>query len=140
MNLVTSENLNSCQLRRHLLDQQQQSLMNQESALAMETSTEKINASKQLSILYESLSDPNLDDNTRNSINAQIQKIQNDLQSKEQLINIQMEQLGMLENSVETQSKTLEGQITKFSKEIENIEDAEKDAIDNASPKYKGLG
>ena len=140
LNIMASENLNTTQLKRQLLDNQQQSLMNQETAVSMDLCTAKMNASKELSALYEKLADESLSDAARSAINSQVQAIQNKLQLQEQSLNLQTQELGMQENGIESQSKSLESQITKLSKEIENIEDAEKDAIENATPQYKGLG
>ena len=140
IDITTTGNLNNCQARRDLLSQQQEGLMQQESALSIDNSNVKIKYSQELSDLYQQLADPTLTDESKDALESKIKELQNKQQMEEEVIRLELSKIGMQENHLELQGKALDSQIEKYTKELESIEDAESNAIEKQTPHYNGIG
>ena len=79
-------------------------------------------------------------DDERERINAEIKKIEAENQQELDDINRQIYLVGVKEKAIELEVKRLDTMVTALQKQLEAVQDAESKAIDNATPKFKGLG
>ena len=76
----------------------------------------------------------------REKINAEIKKIEAENQAELDDINRRIYLVGVKEKAIELEVKRLDTMVTAIQKQLEAVQDAESKAIDNATPKFKGLG
>lgn len=88
---------------------------------------------------YEDLSDAESSDE-RESINAEIKAIEQEFKAEQDEINRQVYEIGIKEQVYDNEQKRLATQVEKESKELETLEQAVKTGVDNATPKFNGLG
>ena len=55
-------------------------------------------------------------------------------------INNQIYQVGIKENAIEMEVKSLDTEVTALQKQLESVEQAEGQAINRATPKFGGVG
>ena len=75
----------------------------------------------------------------RDDINAEINKIQQQNQKELDAINRKIYLIGVKEASVEMEVKRLDTQVTALQQQLEAVQEAEGKAIQNATPKFKGV-
>lgn len=136
--LTATSRLNAAQVQLMMLDDQQYAIATQKLDLQSELSAKRQASAEKQASMYEHLADAS--DGEKDSINAEIAAAQKDAAAEEEVINQKTYALAKSENAIEVQKKALETQITKWSKELEQIEKAEADGIERANPKYSGLG
>ena len=79
-------------------------------------------------------------DNARNTINAEIKKIEQENQAELDDINREIYLVGIKEAAVEMEVKRLDTMVSALQKQLEAVEEAEGKAIDRATPKFNGVG
>lgn len=94
--------------------------------------------SAQLGLLYNDLADAD-DSVTRQSINDKINEQQSMFDAEVAVINNLIYQTSIKENAIEMEVKRLDTEVSALQKELDAIEEAEGDAIDKATPKFKGV-
>lgn len=145
--LVLDSQLNSVQLQQTQRSNEQYALATDTLSLQQQLTSQQASQSNQLAAEYEKLADvgQNGEDqdaikNQRDSINADIQELQQKFQSENDSINRQIYQVGVKENAIELEVKRLDTMVTTLQKQLEATEEAEGKAIDRATPKFNGVG
>ena len=75
----------------------------------------------------------------REAINAEIKKIEAENQAELDDINRRIYLVGIKEASIEMEVKKLDTQVTALQQQLEAVQEAEGKAIQNATPKFKGV-
>lgn len=95
--------------------------------------------SLELAELYGQLAETT-DTDDRASINAQINQKEAEFEAELDEINRNIYLVSVKENAIEMEVKRLDTQVTALQKQLEAVQEAEGQAIDRATPKFKGVG
>ena len=95
--------------------------------------------SSQLATLFSQLASAE-NSTDRERINNLINARQNEFEKENQAINDNIYLTAVKEQAIELEVKRLDTQITSLEKQLKAVEEAESDAIDRATPKFKGVG
>ena len=93
----------------------------------------------ELADMYRRLAETN-DEDERNSINAEIQAMQQDHTQEQDAINQQIYEVSVKENAIEMEVKRLDTMVTTLQQQLKAVEEAEGSAIERATPKFAGVG
>ncbi len=137
--LVLDGQLNNAQLQQTQRSNEQYALATQTLSLQQQLTSMNASQSGELADLYAQLADAD-DDNARASINAQIKQKELEFEQEIDGINRQIYQVSVKENAIEMEVKRLDTMVTALQKQLEAVEDAEGEAINRATPKFKGVG
>ena len=137
--LVLDQQLNSAQLQQTQRSNEQYALATQTLGLQQQLSSLQSAQALELAAEYEKLAETT-DSQARDSINAQIQAMQNEQKAEQDNINREIYQVGVKEQAIELEVKRLDTMVTALQKQLEAVEEAEGQAIDRATPKFSGLG
>ena len=137
--LVLDGQLNNAQLQQTQRSNEQYKLATQTLSLQQQLTSLNAAQSGELAALYEDLANTT-DTNARNSINAEIKSREEAFEQEVDKINREIYQVSVMENALEMEVKRLDTMVTALQKQLEAVEQAEGQAIDRATPKFKGVG
>lgn len=137
--VVLTGNLNIVSLQQTQRSDEQYRLGTQTLSLQQQMSSMQASQSEELADLYRDLSSASGSD-ARNSISNQINAKQGDFDKELDAINQEIYKVSVKENSLEMLVKRLDTMVSTIQKQLEAVEEAESDAIDRATPKFKGVG
>ena len=137
--LVLDAQLNSAQLQQTMRSNEQYALATETLGLQQQMSSLQASQATEIAAEYEKLSKA---DGTkqRDSINAKIQKMQNEQKAEQDAIQRQIYQVSVQENAIELEVKRLDTMVSVLEKQLQAVEEAEGEAIDRATPKFSGVG
>lgn len=136
--LLTSQ-LQSYQLQQTQRSNEQFSIATQTASLKQKLASLGAAQAGELADLYEILADTTGTDE-RNSVNSLIKAKEEYFKQETDAINRELYQVSQKEAALELEVKNLDTKVTKIQKELETLEQAEKDGIDRSIPKFSGLG
>ena len=131
--------INSTQLQLTQRQDEQFALATQQTGLKQQLSSLTAAQATELAALYGELSSYS-DSDIRNEINDEIHQKEQEFKSEQDSINRQVYEVALKESAMEMEVKRLETVVSKYTKELEQIESAESDGIDRATPKFNGVG
>jgi len=137
--LEVTGQLNCVSLQQTQRSNEQYMLATDTLSLQQQMSSMQASQSGELAELYEKLASAS-GTSERDSINAQIQAKEQSFNQELDSINREIYSTSVKENTVEMAVKRLDTEVTTLQKQLESIEQAESDAIDRATPKFKGVG
>ena len=137
--LVLDSQLNSAQLQQTQRSNEQYSMANDKLGLQRQLSALQVAQGTELASLYEDLAGAT-DDQQRQQIEADIADMEADHKLQQENINNQIYEVGIKENSIEMEVKSLDTEVTALQKQLEGVEQAEGQAINRATPKFGGVG
>lgn len=137
--LVLDGQLNNAQLQQTQRSNEQYALATQTLSLQQQLTSMNASQSGELSTLYGDLANADTEAK-RNEINAQIKQKELEFEQEVDDINRQIYQVSVKENAIEMEVKRLDTMVSTLQKQLEAVEDAEGDAINRATPKFKGVG
>lgn len=130
--------LNSYQLMQTMKQNEQYRLATQELGLGQQQTSTKAGQALELASLYEKLA-KTTDTSQRQSIENTIAQKQKEHEAALALIENEIYKISVQEQGIEMEIKRLDTKVTATQKDLEAVEEAEGDAINRATPKYKGL-
>ena len=137
--LALDMQLNMAQLEQTMASNAQYCLATKTLSLNQELASTQAGQSAQLAAQYEKLSGER-DSGVRDDINTEIARLQKEFDQENDRINQQIYQVSVAENAIEMTVKRLDTMVTALQKQLEAVEQAEGQAIDRATPHFKGLG
>ena len=137
--LALDMQLNMAQLEQTMASNAQYALATKSLSLNQELASTQSGQSQQLAAQYEKLSGT-IDSAERQAINDKIAQYQKEFDMENDKINQQIYQVSVAENAIEMTVKRLDTMVTALQKQLEAVEQAEGQAIDRATPHFKGLG
>ena len=137
--LVLDGQLNNAQLQQTQRSNEQYALATQTLSLQQQLTSLNAAQSGELAELYGKLSEETNSD-ARNSINAEIKSKEEAFEQEVDKINRDIYKVSVMENALEMEVKRLDTMVTALQKQLEAVEQAEGQAIDRATPKFKGVG
>lgn len=137
--LVLDGQLNNAQLQQTQRSNEQYALATQTLSLQQQLTSMNASQSGELSTLYGDLANADTEAK-RNEINAQRKQKELEFEQEVDDINRQIYQVSVKENAIEMEVKRLDTMVSTLQKQLEAVEDAEGDAINRATPKFKGVG
>jgi predicted nuclease with TOPRIM domain len=137
--LALDMQLNMAQLEQTMASNAQYALATKSLSLNQELASTQSGQSQQLAAQYEKLSGTS-DSAERQAINDKIAQYQKEFDMENDKINQQIYQVSVAENAIEMTVKRLDTMVTALQKQLEAVEQAEGQAIDRATPHFKGLG
>ena len=135
--LLLDYRLNYYQLLQTMKQNHQYNLATQQLGLEQQKSSLGSSQALELAGFYEDLS--KADSSERESIQAKIESTKQVHVSELDAIAQEIYKIAVEEQGVEMEIKRLDTQVTATQKDLEAVEEAEGDAINRATPKYKGL-
>ncbi len=136
---VLDAQLNSVELQQTQRSNEQYKLATSELGLNQQMSSLTAAQSGELSALYEDLAQTT-DSNRRAQINAEIQAKNEAFEQEIDDINRDIYEVSIKETAIEMEVKRLDTMVTTLQDQLKAVEDAEGQAIDRATPKFKGVG
>ena len=137
--IVLDGQLNNVQLQQTQRSNEQYALATQTLSLQQQLTSMNAAQSGELANLYAALASTT-NSNSRDSINAQIQQKEQEFEAEIDSINREIYQVSVKENAIEMEVKRLDTMVTALQQQLEAVEEAEGQAIDRATPKFKGVG
>ncbi len=137
--LVLDGELNNAQLLQTQRGNDQYKLATQTLSLQQQLTSMDASQAGELADLYEQLSTATGTDD-RGEINAQIQSKEKDYQQEIDSINRDIYNVSIKENAVEMEVKRLDTMVTALSRQLQAVEQAEGQGVQNAVPKFGGVG
>ena len=137
--IVLDGQLNNVQLQQTQRSNEQYALATQTLSLQQQLTSMNAAQSGELATLYAALASTT-NSNSRDSINAQISQKQEEFEAEIDAINREIYQVSVKENAIEMEVKRLDTMVTALQQQLEAVEEAEGQAIDRATPKFKGVG
>ena len=137
--IVLDGQLNNVQLQQTQRSDEQYALATQTLSLQQQLTSMNAAQSGELANLYAALASTT-NSNSRDSINAQIQQKEQEFEAEIDSINREIYQVSVKENAIEMEVKRLDTMVTALQQQLEAVEEAEGQAIDRATPKFKGVG
>lgn len=137
--LVLSGIINSVQLQQTQRGDEQLNLSTRTLSLQSQVTNMQTSQSRELSVLYNSLSSAEGTDE-RSSINNLIESRQSLFDSELTTINNQIYQTSIKENAIEMEVKRLDTKLTALQKILEKTEEAEGKGIEKSIPNFNGIG
>ena len=137
--LALDMQLNMAQLEQTMASNAQYCLATKTLSLNQELASTQSGQSAELATLYDELS-TKTDSGERQAINDKIAAKQKWFDQENDKINQQIYQVSVAENAIEMTVKRLDTMVTALQKQLEAVEQAEGQAIDRATPHFKGLG
>lgn len=136
--LVLDSQLNSTQIQQTQRTNEQFDLANDKLGLQQQLSSIESSQAGELAALYDELATANSDQ--RDAINSDIRALE--LRHKQQLaeVNNEIYEVGIKENAIEMEVKSLDTEVTVLQKQLEGVEQAEGQAVNRATPKFGGVG
>ena len=77
---------------------------------------------------------------TRDNINSAIKQVEKEYQVEQDKINREIYEVSSKEQAVELEIKRLDTMLTSLKQELDQVLDAESDAIEKATPQFNGVG
>lgn len=137
--IVLTGQLNMVTLQQTQRSNEQMTLATNTLSLQQQLTSIQSAQSLELADLYQNLS-TTTDETKREQINAQIKEKQSKFDAEIDVINRDIYKVSVKENAIETEVKRLDTKVTALQKQLEAVEEAEGNAIDRATPKFKGVG
>ena len=137
--LVLDSQLNSAQLQQTQRSNEQFKLANDSMALKQELGSIQSSQALELADLYQELASAS-NDQQRQSIQGDIDSLKLQHQAQIDQVNRDIYTLGVKENSIEMEVKSLDTEVTALQKQLEGVEQAEGQGINRATPKFGGVG
>ena len=136
---VLDMQLNTVQLMQTQRSNEQYALATNTLGLNQQLSSLQSAQAGELADMYRRLAETN-DEDERNSINAEIQAMQQDHTQEQDAINQQIYEVSVKENAIEMEVKRLDTMVTTLQQQLKAVEEAEGSAIERATPKFAGVG
>ena len=136
--VVLDGQLNALELQQTQRSNEQYNLATQTLSLNQQMASMQASQSTELADKYEELANTEGEEG-RAQVNAEIKAMEEDFQAELDEINREIYKVSVKENIVEMQVKRLDTMVTAVQKELEAVEDAEGEAINRATPKFKGV-
>ncbi len=137
--LVLDGELNNAQLLQTQRSNDQYKLATQTLSLQQQLTSMNASQSGELSDLYEQLSSAT-GTSDRDSINSQIRSKEQAYQREIDGINRDIYNVSVKENAIEMEVKRLDTMVTTLSQQMQAVEQAEGQGVQNATPKFGGVG
>ena len=137
--LVLDNELNYAQLQQTQLSNEQFKLATRSTDLQQQLSSSNASHAGEMAKLYEDLAGAENDD-ARDQINAEIKQKELEYQQEIDAVNREIYQVSVQENGIEMMVKKMDTVVTALQKQLDAVEQAEGQAIDRATPKFKGVG
>ena len=137
--LVLDSQLNSAQLQQTQRSNEQFKLATTSAGLSQQLTSLSTAQSGELADLYGMLAE-STDSNVRASIQSRIEQKELEFEREADKINRKIYEIGIKENAIEMEVKRLDTQVTALQQQLQAVEEAEGDAINRATPKFKGVG
>ncbi len=137
--LVLDGQLNNAQLQQTQRSIEQYNLATRNTGLQQQLTSLNTAQSQELAELYGELAEGSSEE-MRNATNALIKQKELEYEAEADEINREIYKISIKENAIEMEVKRLDTQVTALQKQLDAVEQAESDAIDRATPKFKGLG
>ena len=137
--LVLDGLVNSVGLQQKQRSDEQYRLATNTLSLQSQLSNIQASQSQELELLYAELSTA-ADSSAREDVQRRIHTKQAGFDAELASINNKINQVSLKENAVEMEVKRLDTKLTALQKQLEAVEEAEKDGIDKATPKFNGVG
>ena len=137
--LVLDGELNSVQLQQTQRSNEQYALATHTLSLQQQLTSMTASQAGELADLYAELSEASGSDQ-RATINAEINEKEEEYEQELDEINRQIYEVSVKENAIEMEVKRLDTMVTTLQEQLDAIEEAEGDAIERATPKFKGVG
>ena len=137
--LVLDGQLNNAQLQQTQRSNEQYKLATQTLSLQQQLTSLNAAQSTELAAMCEQLAEAG-DDKARDSIQAKITAKEKSFEQEIDKINRDIYKVSVIENALEMEVKRLDTMVTALQKQLEAVEQAEGQAIDRATPKFKGVG
>ncbi len=136
--LVLDGQLNNAQLQQTQRSNEQYNLATKTLSLQQQLTSMNVAQSQELAALYKELSEAGT--GMRDSINAKIKQKEEEFEAEVDEINRDIYLVSIKENAIEMEVKRLDTEVTTLQKQLEAVEQAEGQAVDRATPKFKGIG
>ena len=137
--LVLDGQLNNAQLQQTQRSNEQYKLATQTLSLQQQLTSLNASQSTELAAMYEDLAAAG-DENARAQVQAKITAKEKSFEQEIDKINRDIYKVSVMENALEMEVKRLDTMVTALQKQLEAVEQAEGQAIDRATPKFKGVG
>jgi len=131
--------LNIVSLQQTQRSNEQYMLATKTLSLQQKMSSLQSGQAAELAECYKALSEEE-DSDKRTSINAVISEKQKEFDVELDKINQEIYTVSVREQGLEMEVKRLDTKVTALQKQLEAVEQAESNAIDRATPKFKGVG
>ncbi len=137
--IVLDGQLNNAQLQQTMKSNEQFKLATQKLGKDQQLGSLKTSQAGELAEMYGDLAAAN-GEKQRERINGQIKEKELEQQREIDEINREIYKISVEEQAIEMQVKRLDTVVTALQKQLDAVEQAEGDAIDRATPKFKGVG
>ena len=137
--VVLDGRLNAAQLQQTQKSNEQYLLATESLGLSQQMTSQTAAQSGELAELYKKLSETE-SSSGRDSINNLIQQKQQEFKQENAAIDAQIYEVSAKEAAIEMEVKRLDTMVTALQQQLEAVEQAEGQAIKNATPKYNGVG
>ena len=137
--LVLDGQLNNAQLQQTQRSNEQYKLATQTLSLQQQLTSLNASQSTELAAMYEDLAAAG-NENERAQVQAKITAKEKSFEQEIDKINRDIYKVSVMENALEMEVKRLDTMVTALQKQLEAVEQAEGQAIDRATPKFKGVG
>ena len=136
---VLGAQLQSAQLQQTQRSDEQFFLATQQSNLKMKMSTFQSAQAGEMADLYKKLSEA---DGTkqRDQINDAIHQKESEFKRQLEDVNREIYEISMQENAIQSEVKRLDTVVSALQQQLQQMEQAEGQAIERATPKFGGLG
>ena len=137
--LVLDGELNNAQLQQTQRSNEQYALATQTLNLQQQLTSMNSSQSGELSDMYQRLSETD-DSDERTNINDEINAKKAEYEQEVDNINRSIYNVSVKENAIEMEVKRLDTMVTTLSQQMQAVEQAEGQGIQNATPKFGGVG
>ena len=137
--LALDMQLNMAQLEQTMASNTQYLLATKSLGLNQKLASTQAGQAGELATIYKELSTTE-DTTKRQQLNDQISEKQKEFDQFNDQINQDIYKVSVAENAIEMTVKRLDTMVTALQKQLEAVEQAEGQAIDRATPHFKGLG
>ena len=137
--LVLDGELNNAQLQQTQRSNEQYALATQTLNLQQQLTSMNSSQSGELSDMYQRLSETD-DSDERTSINDEINAKKAEYEQEVDDINRSIYNVSVKENAIEMEVKRLDTMVTTLSQQMQAVEQVEGQGIQNATPKFGGVG
>lgn len=137
--LVVTTQLNATQLQQTQRMDEQTRLATNVNDMQQTLANYELSKSTDLQDLYDDLVGATTD-RQRDNIQAQIQRLQLEIDQETQAIQNKIYEVSRKENIIEREVKHLDTLVSVYQSQLEQIQSAESSGIKNATPKFSGNG
>lgn len=137
--LALDMQLNMAQLEQTMASNAQYCLATKSLSLNQKLASTQAGQSGELAAIYKEMAETT-DSGKRQQLSDRISEKQKEFDQFNDQINQDIYKVSVAENAIEMTVKRLDTMVTALQKQLEAVEQAEGQAIDRATPHFKGLG